>query len=332
MDDRSVRVAAFEWLKEQTLLHDDVLPRTLLAKGFTLGGRRVPLLGPQGIFKPRVLPEIPLSITTTPNSPYDDAFGADGLLRYRYRGTDPEHRDNVGLARAMEEKTPLVYFHGILPGRYVAAWPVFIVHASPQTLRFTVAVDDAEYSSLGTLTSEGLGAAGSEADGGVPTSGPGYPPEAARSGLILPDDTEARREYVTRTVRHRIHQRAFRERVLAAYRSQCALCRFRHRELLEAAHIVPDEDPDGEPTVSNGLALCRLHHGAFDRYFLTVTPEFRVEVRPDLLDEEDGPTLQHLIKDLHGSLIVLPANASLRPNPSHLEDRYHRFREAAGLS
>ena len=45
-------------------------------------------MGPQGIFKPRVLRDIPLSITTVAvvegeTRPYDDAFGEDGLLRYR---------------------------------------------------------------------------------------------------------------------------------------------------------------------------------------------------------------------------------------------------------
>jgi hypothetical protein len=52
--------------------------------------------------------------------------------------------------------------------------------------------------------------------------------------------------------------------VLAAYRHQCSLCRLKHEELLDAAHIIPDADPEGEPVVSNGLALCRLHHSAFD--------------------------------------------------------------------
>jgi len=43
-------------------------------------------MGPQGIFKPRVL-DLPLSITTAPNGPCADAFGTDGLLRYKCRGT-----------------------------------------------------------------------------------------------------------------------------------------------------------------------------------------------------------------------------------------------------
>ena len=43
-------------------VHGEVLPRTLLAEGFVVDGVRVPLLGPQGIFKPRIMTEAPLSV------------------------------------------------------------------------------------------------------------------------------------------------------------------------------------------------------------------------------------------------------------------------------
>ena len=138
-----------------------------------------------------------------------------------------------------------------------AAWPVFVVGDDRRGLTFTIAVDDARHIWSGAVTA-------------------------------VHDDRESgRRQYVTAAVRQRLHQRAFRERVLDAYRNQCAFCRFRHAELLDAAHIVPDAE-QGEPTVRNGLALCKLHHAAFDRYFVGVRPDYVVEVRPDLLREEDG--------------------------------------------
>ena len=56
----------------------------------------MPLLGPQGIFKPAMI-TVPLSMTTVPSGPYDDGFDGGGVLHYRYRGTDPFHRDNAGL-------------------------------------------------------------------------------------------------------------------------------------------------------------------------------------------------------------------------------------------
>ncbi len=303
--DARVRTAAFEWLSMQVKEHGDVLPRSLLAEGFILDGDRVPLVGPQGIFKPRILRHAPLSATTAPKSPYDDSFGPDGLLRYRYRGTDPDHQDNRGLRFAMQHRLPLIYFHGVVPGRYVAAWPVFVVGDDPAGLVFTIAVDDAAHVGLSDVATE---------------------PSAA----VHEDAAAGRRQYITAAVRQRLHQRAFRERVLDAYRHQCAFCRLRHEELLDAAHIVPDTEPAGEPVVPNGLALCKLHHSAFDRYFLGVRPDYVLQVRPDVLRERDGPTLVHAIQALHGARISVPRSSTLRPGPEFLEIRYERFLRASG--
>lgn len=300
--DARVRAAAFEWLSEQVKRYSDVLPRQILGAGFVFDSVRVPLVGPQGIFKPRVLSQVPLSITTAPEGPYDDAFGADGLLRYRYRGSNLDHPDNRGLRAAMEHRLPLIYFHGVLPSRYIAAWPVFVIRDDPASLSFSVEVDDATYFKR---------------------------PEEIGAGAAVNEGDNARRRYITASVRVRLHQRAFRERVLDAYRRQCAFCRLRHEELLDAAHIIPDASPEGEPVVRNGLALCALHHAAFDRSFVGLRPDYIIEVRADIRREHDGPTLVHAIQALHGTRIVLPRSAPLRPDPELLDVRYEQFRQSA---
>jgi hypothetical protein len=43
----------------------------------------------------------------------------------------------------------------------------------------------------------------------------------------------------------------------------------------------------GDPTVSNGLALCKLHHSDFDGHILGVRPDLVVEIREDILREKD---------------------------------------------
>ena len=138
-NDTRLRNAAFDWLTRQVSIHGDVLPRTILAQGFELDGQRVRLIGPPGIFKPRLM-QVPLSINTAPEGPYDDAIGPDNLLRYRYRGIDPTHRDNVGLRFAMRNGLPLVYLHGIVRGRYLAIWPVYVIGDAPETLTFSIAI------------------------------------------------------------------------------------------------------------------------------------------------------------------------------------------------
>lgn len=300
--DTSIRLAAFRWLEEQALRRGEVLARTLLIRGFEFNGDRVPLMSAQqGIFKPRIMRR-PLSLTTTANSPYNDTVGADGLLHYRYRGTDPMHRDNVGVREAMRRKEPLVYLHGVVPGRYLPFYPVFVVDADPATLTFRVQVDDL------TRVTEALSTA------------------AAMPGVA--EGSDPVRAYRTVAAQARIHQHTFRARVLRAYREQCALCRLRHDELLDAAHIIPDSAPTGEPVVRNGLALCKLHHAAFDRMFLAVRPDYTVEVRRDILEEEDGPMLRHGLKGVHGQRIVLPRRAEWQPDQNRLEQRYEAFRSA----
>jgi len=139
----------------------------------------------------------------------------------------------------------------------------------------------------------------------------------------------ARRQYVTAVVRQRLHQRGFRERVLRAYQQCCAICRLRHDELLEAAHILPDAHPFGEPVVPNGLALCKLHHAAFDSYIIGVTPDLEVKVRLDILEEIDGPMLQHGLQGFQGRRIHVPRADHLKPNRDFLAERYELFRRAS---
>ena len=301
MSDESVRREAFDWLSKQVARHDDVLPWSVLIRGFDFKGIRVPLVSMQGIFKPRAC-ELPLSIRTSVDGPYDDGADSEGRFLYAYRGTNLDHPDNVGLREAMGKRLPLVYLFGLLPGRYLAAWPVFVVGDNPRSLAFTIQLDHPSVLNL---------------------AAPALSPTV--SHIARADE---RRRYATRELQVRLHQRSFRERVLRAYRSRCALCRLRHHELLDAAHIVPDSEA-GPPLVPNGLALCKLHHAAFDKMFVGVRPDGIIEVRRDILDEEDGPMLLHGLKRLHLTGLYAPRRVEDRPDPDLLQVRYERFVEAA---
>jgi putative restriction endonuclease len=195
----------------------------------------------------------------------------------------------------MQSGIPLVYFFGLVPGRYAAAYPVFIVGDDPKQLAFSVVVDDRQVAA----------------------------PDAS---VVMEDETPLRRRYVTAVTKQRLHQSKFRERVMAAYGSCCAVCRLRHPELLDAAHIVPDADPTGEPLISNGLSLCKIHHAAFENNFLGIRKDFIVEIRQDILREDDGPMLQYGLQERHNKrLLVLPRVASQRPREDFLERRYKEF-------
>lgn len=78
----------------------------------------------------------------------------------------------------------------------------------------------------------------------------------------------------------------------------------------------------------NGIAMCAIHHRAFDALVVGVTPNYAVEVRRDVLTEHDGPTLQHSLQGIHGTTLLLPTRTDQRPDRALLEERYDRFRAA----
>ena len=299
--DHVIRMRAFQFLEEQVRLRGWVLPHAVLIQGFRFNDQRVPLIGPQGIFKPAAMRDMPLSITTAPivpgkQRPYADELSGGGRIFYRYRGTDVHHRDNEGLRRAMLEQAPVVYLHGVMRGHYVPAWPAYVVDDDQKALTFTVVVDE--------------------------TTLPGD------AGIAPTDVVSARREYQTRLVQRRVHQAGFRQRVIHAYQRMCAVCRLRHEELLDAAHILPDGHPGGEPIVPNGLALCKLHHSAFDQNIIGIRPDLVIEVNRRVLEEVDGPMLVHGLQGFHDSTLIVPRRLEWRPRTEFLEERYETFRNA----
>lgn len=289
---RAAAMAKVRLLREQ---YGGRIPREVLMEGVALGAQRIPIFNYQkGIFKPAALGPsgAALSIQTSADSPYDDSHDADsGSIIYKYRGTDPNHADNVALRRAMELGLPLIYLVAVDPGVYDAVSPVYISGDDPAALQFTLVADQ------------------------------------VTSGLVASDPlkTAIRREYVTRAVLQRLHQQQFRRLVLSAYRDQCCICRLKHVELLDAAHILADRHPKGEPVVSNGLGLCKIHHSAYDAKIIGIDPSAIVHVREDILMETDGPMLKHGLQATAGTKLQLPRRLEEKPNKEFLAERFARF-------
>ena len=289
---RLVRRSAMSWLDQRRV---DLVTQTFLAS-FEYDGHSLPLMDRQrGIRKPAGM-EAALSIRTvftepggTP--PYADAAGPDGLIRYKYRGNDPLHAENKALRRAYLDGLPLIWFVGIAPAQYKPVYPVWIIGDEPEQLQFAIALDQGQ--------------------------------RLIKPGEDIGADTK---RYMERLNQVRLHQPMFRARVLAAYDSHCALCRLGHVELLDAAHIIPDGRPHGDPVVPNGLAMCKIHHAAYDRDILGVRPDLVVDVRQDILDEIDGPMLRHGLQEMKGLRITVPSSRRSRPDRMRLEERYEEFR------
>lgn len=241
----------------------------------------------RGIWNPRQM-EATLSVVSSPTGPYADREVEGGLFHYSYRaGSDAG--DNTKLRRAFELGVPIILLHKVRDGIFVPLSPVYVVADLRERREFLLALD-----------------------------------EGARS---LVDDLAdiPQRSYAERLVRQRLHQADFRGRVISAYRTQCAVCRIRHGQLLDAAHITPDRDEEGLPYVSNGLSLCKIHHAAFDSDLLGISPDYEIRIAHKLLDEIDGPMLRHGLQEMHGTMLTVPARRADRPDRDRLEARYARF-------
>jgi putative restriction endonuclease len=293
--DARVRLAMFAFLDRLSAAHPQGIPSDVI-NTFEFDGAPMRLIVQPGIRKPASLSAaLTIRTTFTPpgaDAPYEDTVGADGSVRYKWRGIDPDHADNRALRAAMRNGVPLAYFFPVARGVYQAIYPVYLVDEDRQAHEFAVEL--------------------------------GQPLDGSGDAALALD-----RRYTHRLTQQRLHQVVFRPRVLRAYESRCALCSLRHVPLLDAAHILPDRHVRGDPVVPNGLAMCKIHHAAYDANIIGIRPDRVVEVRGDVLAEIDGPMLRHGLQEMHGSAIFLPRSRHDHPDPSRLEERYEEFRSAA---
>lgn len=288
----ALRVQIMNWVHERAEANGGFLHRAELLS-FRIADRDLPLIDySRGIRNPATFSST-LSIVASANGPYDDVESEDGLLHYAYRKGDPWSGDNRKLRTALETGQPLILFRKEVPNYYTPVMPVYVVDDYPEERSFIIALD-----------------------------------EAFRYMGDVRHLAEPQREYAKRLAKQRLHQPAFRTRVLLAYETRCAVCTLRHGSLLDAAHIVPDSEPLGTPTTPNGLALCKIHHAAYDQNMMGISPDYTVAINRDLLEEVDGPMLKHGLQEMHGRTLTVPSRRADQPDRELLAWRWERFSAA----
>lgn len=135
-----------------------------------------------------------------------------------------------------------------------------------------------------------------------------------------------------------LRMRGFRQAVIKAYGFRCAVCQLQIKTPdalsweVQAAHIVPNHSR-GRDDICNGIALCHLHHWAFDVGWFTVLDDYKIQVSPKIHDVPTG----------HGKLgdygffpaissgrvkISLPEQDGFQPHPNamcwHRQNIFHR--------
>jgi putative restriction endonuclease len=109
-------------------------------------------------------------------------------------------------------------------------------------------------------------------------------------------------------VKRRVNQSFFRKAVLAAYNFRCCITGLEIPELLNASHIIPwSKDEVNRVNPRNGLCLNAIHDRAFDRGFLTVTPDFTIKISKLVKQENVSEAVQDFLLRYDGMAINKPA-------------------------
>ena len=274
---------------------DGMLSRSELGS-FNYAGRQVRVIDSQGgIWNPGAAwafeepLRATLSINTTTSGTYDDQEVSGGLWRYDYQSGSTAGK-NTKLRAAMEFGFPVLWFQQQDNGRYVP-YRVFIVEDFPEQKYCLMAPDPVLF-------------------------------------LAATSESAIERRYAMREMKVRLHQPAFRARVISAYETRCAICQLKHGSLLDAAHITPDSDTESSTSVTNGLSLCKIHHAAYDVNIIGINSDYVVKVREDVLEEVDGPMLKHGLVEMHGRELWIPPNSARQPDRERLAQRFEKFSNA----
>ncbi|MYD43340.1 MAG: HNH endonuclease [Gammaproteobacteria bacterium] len=239
---------------------------------------------------------------------HDQIYNSEEGIDYsfmRKNGKEGAHfAQNQWLLSAYKKQIPIIYFLAVAPGRYEAIIPTFIGGWDPDLYKARLIFGLPLRNSLTDID---------VIDTGVLADDPSFSNE---------------RKYALRTVKQRLHQASFREALIHAYDGRCAISNLPEPKLIDAAHIYPDANEEfGQPIVSNGLPLSKIHHAAFDSDLIGIDPEFRVHVSRRLISRRDGPLLD-AIKRIEGQRLHLPKQKVHWPDPSRLESRFDQFKAA----
>ena len=77
------------------------------------------------------------------------------------------------------------------------------------------------------------------------------------------------------------------------------------------------------------MALCKIHHTAYDKRLIGISPDYEVRVNEGLLLEVDGPMLKHGIQEMHGTQIHIPKQKVQQPDKELLAITFENFLKSA---
>lgn len=128
-------------------------------------------------------------------------------------------------------------------------------------------------------------------------------------------------------IKQRVNQSFFRNAVLSSYNSTCCVSGIRNPQLVEACHISDwKDDIKNRTNPCNGVCLNPFFHRAYDKYFISITPDYTIEVSQRLIDDIQDDTSRSYFLALDKREIFLPEKFA--PDKDLLQLHYERYQNS----
>jgi putative restriction endonuclease len=125
-------------------------------------------------------------------------------------------------------------------------------------------------------------------------------------------------------IKQRVNQSFFRSTILSSYNLKCCITGLSITEFLVASHIVPwVKDEKNRLNPHNGLCLNSIHDKAFDKGFITITPDYKIKLSRELIDLKNENAVSDLFLKYQNQSIILPDK--FLPSKDFLDYHYNNI-------
>lgn len=109
------------------------------------------------------------------------------------------------------------------------------------------------------------------------------------------------------TIKARVNQNFFRSTILSSYNSKCCITGLSIPDFLVASHIKPwSKDKENRTNPHNGLCLNSIHDKAFDKGFMTITPDYKIIVSKYFNDYSNDKSVNDFFIKYDNQNIIKP--------------------------
>lgn len=127
-------------------------------------------------------------------------------------------------------------------------------------------------------------------------------------------------------IKQRVNQSFFRNAVLSSYNSTCCISGIRNEKLVEACHISDwKSDVKNRTNPHNGICLNPFFHKAYDRFYISITPDYCIEISDRLLDDISDDVTRTYLQHINKRPIFLPEKFA--PDKDLLQSHYRQYKE-----